>query len=197
MRMSPSRSLALLALLALGLIFAVSAVAHDLEEETAEIAELMNLRPGMVVADVGAGDGDLGEALALRVGESGHVYLTEISEGELRKLRKRLEQTKLSNMSVVEGEPDDAKIPEACCDALLLRYVVHHMSSPGEMHSSLRRSLRPGGLVVVVEKDEPGDGIKAEELIDDMREAGFAVHSQHPDWGGHDGNYAIVFQVAP
>jgi ubiquinone/menaquinone biosynthesis C-methylase UbiE len=181
---------------ALGLLLAVSAIAHDLEEESAEIVELMSLRPGMVVADVGAGDGSFGEALALRVGDSGHVYLTEISEGELSKLRKRLERSDLSNTTVVEGEPDDAGIPEACCDALLLRYVVHHMSSPGEMHSSLRRSLRPGGVVVVVEKDEPGDGITAQELIGDMREAGFVVLSQHPDWGAHDGNYAIVFGIA-
>lgn len=182
-------------LVALGMVFAVSAFAHDLEEESVEIAELMSLRPGMAVADVGAGDGAVGEALAHRVGDSGHVYLTEISQGELTKLRERLDRTELSNMSVVEGEPNDAKIPEACCDAVLLRYVVHHMSSPGEMYSSLRRSLRPEGVIVVVEKDEPGDGITAQELIDGMHDAGFVVRSEHPDWGGHDGNYAVVFQV--
>jgi ubiquinone/menaquinone biosynthesis C-methylase UbiE len=191
--MTPLRSIGLVAL---GLVFAVSAFAHDLEAESVEIADLMGLQPGMTVADVGAGDGAFGEALARRVGDSGHVYLTEISQRELNKIRERLDRTELSNMSVLEGESDDAKIPEACCDAVLLRYVVHHMSSPDEMFSSLRRSLRPGGVIVVVEKDEPGDGITAEELIDGMRKAGFVVLSQHPDWGGHDGNYAVVFRVA-
>jgi ubiquinone/menaquinone biosynthesis C-methylase UbiE len=176
-------------------VLAVVAVAHDSDEESARIAELMELKPGMVVADVGAGDGNFGEMLARRVGESGHVYLTEIGESELEKIRRRLEQSELSNMSVVEGETDETRLPEACCDALLVRYVVHHMSRPDDMHASLRRSLREDGRLVIVEKDDPEDGIEADDLIEDLRRAGFEVLSRHPDWGGHDGHYAVVFHV--
>jgi len=182
-------------LFAIGLLFVVVAVAHDSDEESAQIAELMGLNPGMVVADVGAGDGEFGEVLARRVEESGHVYLTEIDESELKKIRRRLKRTELTNVSVVEGEIDETNLPEACCDALLLRFVVHHMSRPDEMHSSLRRSLRQGGRLVIVEKDDPEDGIEADDLIEDLHRAGFDVLSRHPKWGGHDGHYAIVFQI--
>jgi ubiquinone/menaquinone biosynthesis C-methylase UbiE len=183
-------------LVAVGLFLLAPAAAHDFDEESRQIAELMHLRPGMQVADVGAGDGRFGEELARGVGESGHAYLTEISNGELRKLRKLLKKSELTNMSVVEGESADSGLSETCCDAILLRYVVHHMSDPLAMHSSLRRSLRPDGLVVIIEKVEPDDGISPDDLVDDMHTAGFSVVSRHPDWGDHDGHYAIVFRIA-
>jgi ubiquinone/menaquinone biosynthesis C-methylase UbiE len=176
-------------------IVAVIAFAHDSEEESVQIAELMELNPGTVVADVGAGDGNFGEMLARRVGESGHVYLTEIGQSELEKIRRRVEQSELTNMSVIEGETDETNLPEDCCDALLVRYVVHHMSRPDDMLSSLKRSLRQNGRLVIVEKNDPDDGIEADDLIDDLRRAGFDVLSRHPEWGGHDGHYAIVVQA--
>jgi ubiquinone/menaquinone biosynthesis C-methylase UbiE len=175
-------------------LLASVACAHDVDEETAQIAKLMDLRPGMHVADVGAGSGEFSEELARRVGEAGHVYATEVDDGKLNKIRKRIKRSGLFNMSVVEGDSDDANLPAGCCDAILLRYVYHHMSNPGDMCESLRRSLRPGGLLVVVEKDEFGDGIPAEELVAAMIGAGFEVISQHPEWGGHDDSYGTVFR---
>jgi ubiquinone/menaquinone biosynthesis C-methylase UbiE len=183
-------------LFALGLFFVASAMAHDLVTEADQVAQLMNLQPGMKLADVGAGDGEFGEELARRVGKLGHVYLTEVDDGELKKLRKRLKKSELANMSLVEGEADDTQLPDACCDAILLRYVFHHMSHPSEMRSSLRRALRPGGLIVVIEKDESGHGIPADDLADDMRSAGFEVVSRHPGWGGHGDDYGLVFRIA-
>ena len=182
-------------LVAIGLLLAATVVAHDSEEESAQIAELMELNPGMTVADVGAGEGGFGERFARRAGDAGHVYLTEIGESELEKLRSRVARSDLTNMSVVEGDTDRTNLPEACCDAILLRYVVHHMSHPDDMYSSLRRSLRPDGRLVIVEKDEPGDGIEADDLVEGLREAGFDVLSRQPEWGGHDDSYAIVFQI--
>ena len=184
------------AFLVVGLLVATAAVAHDSEQESVQIAELMGLKPGMIVADVGAGEGGYGERLALQVGDSGHVYLTEIGENELEKIQRRLDRSDLTNMSVVEGATDRTNLPEACCDAILLRYVVHHMSDPDDMYSSLRGSLRPDGRLVIVEKDEPGDGIEADDLVDGLCEAGFEVLSRQPEWGGHDDSYAIVFRVA-
>jgi len=181
-------------LVAIGLLFAAPAAAHDLVEEATLIVELMNLRPGMHVADVGAGNGEFSEEIAHRLGGAGHVYVNEIDDGELIKLRKRIEKTELTNMSLVVGETDDTRLPEACCDAILLRFVYHHMSNRNDMRSNLRRSLRPGGLLVVVEKEERGDGVPSDSLIADMITTGFEVVSRHPEWGGHDDHYGIVFR---
>ena len=189
------RRLRFIRLFTIALLLVASAVAHDSEEESVQIAELMGLKPGMIVADVGAGEGGFGENLARRVGDSGHVYLTEIGQGELEKIQRRVDRSDLTNMSVVEGDTDETNLPEACCDAILLRYVVHHKSHPDDMYSSLRRSLRPDGRLVIVEKDEPGDGIEADDLVEGLRDAGFDVLSRQPEWGGHDDSYAIVFQI--
>lgn len=181
-------------LLAVVLLFVSAAAAHDLVEESDQIAELIGLQPGMHLADVGAGAGEFSEELARRLEGSGHVYASEVDDGELIKIRERLEESELANMTVVEGATDDTNLPEACCEVLLLRYVFHHMSNPEEMRSSLHRSLRPGGLLLVIERDEPGHGITADELIDDLQRDGFEVVSRHPEWGEHDGNYGVLFR---
>ena len=179
----------------IALLFAAVACAHDRIEEANQIAELMNLRPGMQVADVGAGNGEFSAELARRVGDAGHVYATEIDADELSKIRRRIKTGGLNNMSLVEGQADDANLPAACCDAILLRYVYHHMSDPNAMCASLRRSLRPGGLLVIIERSEPGHGIPVDDLAAAISAAGFEEVSRHPEWGGHGDDYGAVFRV--
>ncbi len=179
---------------ALSCLIAATGAAHPHEQEAERIAELMRLRPGTRVADVGAGDGEFGEALARRLEASGHVYLTEINEGELIKLRRLLEESDLENMSVVVGSVDETGLPDACCDAILLRLVYHHMSDRQAMRASLKRSLRADGLMVIVDMDQNGHGTALQQLVDEMTGDGFQVVSRHPDWGGHDDHYAVVFR---
>ena len=179
---------------ALSILLATPGAAHPREEEVERIAELMQLRPGMRVADVGAGDGEWGEAIARRLEISGHVYLTEVDDGELLKLRQRLEDSALDNMSVVVGSADEIGLPDACCDAMLLRLVYHHMSDGEAMRTSLKESLRSAALLVVIELHQNGHGIDSQRLVDEMTADGFQVVSRHPDWGGHDDHYAVVFR---
>lgn len=179
---------------ALSLLLAASGAAHPVEGEAELIAELMNLQPGMQVADIGAGDGEFGEALARGLGASGRVYLTEIDEGELIKLRSLVEQSDVENMSVVVGSPDETGLPDACCDAALLRLVYHHMTDAEAMRASLKKSLRVEGLLVIVDMDQNGHGVEAQRIVDEMTADGFKLVSRHPEWGGHDDHYAIVFR---
>ncbi len=179
---------------ALSMLLAATGAAHPPDEESERIAQLMHLRPGMRVADVGAGDGEWGEALAHRLEASGHLYLTEINDGELIKLRRLLEKSDLENMSVVVGSLDETGLPDACCDAILLRLVYHHMSDRRAMRASLKRSLRADGLLVIVDMDQNGHGVELQRLIDEMTTDGFQVVSRHPDWGGHDDHYGVVFR---
>lgn len=185
-RVAPTVSL-LLALVA-------CAMAPVSADESDRIAELLELEPGMHAADVGAGDGELGEAMARRLGLDGHLYLNEVDEGELAKLRRRLERSELRNMSLVEGEPDDARLPTACCQAILLRFVYHHMSHQAEMRASLRRSLRPGGLLLIIEMDDAGHGTPFDRLITEWTGDGFEVVSRHPRWQGNGDDYAVLLR---
>lgn len=180
----------------LALLVAAACSAHATEEEAELMAELLGLRPGLTVADVGAGDGQFGEALARRLAGSGRVFLTEIDEDELRRLRERRDDSDLGNMTVIAGTATETGLPDACCDAILLRLVYHHMTHAEEMRAGLVRALRPEGLVLIVEMDSDSHGIEPQRLVDEMTADGFAVVSRHPEWGGHGDHYAVLFRRA-
>jgi len=163
-------------------------------KEFDRISDLLALSPGLVVADVGAGDGEFGEAMARRVGEAGHVYINEIDDGELIKIRKRVRASDLSNMTIVEGTPEDTNLSESCCAAILLRLVYHHASNPEELSASLLRSLAPGGRLLVIETDQRNHGISADQLIEELTAEGFDLVSRHPNWEGPGHHYAVLFQ---
>jgi protein-L-isoaspartate O-methyltransferase len=176
-------------------------------EEVARIVELLHLAPGMRVADVGAGDGEWTEALARAVGETGHVYATEIEQDLVDEVRERAAAAGLDNVTAVLGDDRRTGLEEDCCDAILLRLVYHHFTDPAAMRRSLLAALRPGGRLAVIDlapqkdwrhlegvPDRGGHGIPVEDLIAEMTAAGFAVEAVHPDWRSDDEDrYCVVF----
>ena len=176
-------------------------------EEADRIAELLCLQPGGRVADVGAGDGEWTEELARQVGETGHVYATEVEEDLVKKIRKRAARAGLDNVTAILGDQDDTGLPAGCCDAVLLRLVYHHFTDPSKMRASLKRALRPGGIVAVIDldpqkhwrklpgvPDRGGHGIPMEDLIAEMTADGFSVVSRYDEWGEEEDDYCVVFR---
>jgi ubiquinone/menaquinone biosynthesis C-methylase UbiE len=177
------------------LLSTACAFGHGFDAELEEIATLLALEPGMHVADVGAGDGEFGVALAARVRANGHVWVQEIDDGELRKIRKRAKRSGLDNLTVVEGTSEATMLPDDCCDAVLLRFVYHHMSEREVMLDDLRRAVRPGGLLLVIERGERGGhGIPSAEVVEDWTERGFELVERRTAWGGHDDHSAVLFR---
>jgi len=121
------------------------------ESEIQRLARMMNWKAGQVIADVGAGEGEIGFAAAGVVGESGKVYLTELDEEKFAALQKDAGRRKLKNVVIVAAAEKESKLPDNCCDAIILRRVYHHFTAPAEMDASLLRSLRQGGLLAVIE----------------------------------------------
>lgn len=120
--------------------------------EVERIAAIIGLRPGMTIADIGAGTGTLTVALARLVGPSGRVYSTEIDRDRLDDLRAAADDAGLRHVvTIVEGHASRTNLPEACCDVLVLRNVYHHFREPAAMAASLFASLRPGGRLLVID----------------------------------------------
>lgn len=176
-------------------------------DEAEEIVGALGLRPGMSVADVGAGDGRFTAALARQVGAAGWIYATEVESDKLDQIQKRVKGDGLENVRTVLGAQSGTGLPDGCCDAILLRMVYHHFTDPQAMRRSLWSALRPGGRVLVVEvpphsgwrtldgvPERGGHGIPAPELIADMRSQGFTVVAHHQEWPGEDDSYCVVFQ---
>ena len=177
--------------------------------EIQRLAKVMNWKAGQVIADVGAGEGEIGFAAAGVVGENGKVYLTELDEEKLAALQKDTNRRKLKNVVVLAAAEKETKLPDNCCDAIVLRRVYHHFTAPAEMDASLLRSLRPGGLLAVIEfpprksltasdpvKGVPanrgGHGIPKKILVEELTEAGFKLDKMFDDWPEDD--YCVLFR---
>lgn len=179
------------------------------EDEIQRLSRVMNWKAGQVVADVGAGEGEIGFAAAAAVGESGKVYLTELDEQKLTALQKTTSRRKLKNVVVLAAAEKETRLPDSCCDAIILRRVYHHLTAPVEMDASLLRSLRSGGLLAVIEfpprksltasdpvKGVPanrgGHGIPKKILVEELTAAGFKLEKSFDDWP--DDGYCVLFR---
>jgi predicted methyltransferase len=182
--------------------------AFSLSSEAARIVEALGAREGMVLADVGAGNGEWTEELARAVGPSGHVYATEVDEGKLREIDDRMRRRGLENVTTLLGTQLETGLPAGCCDGGLLRMVYHHFAEPPRMRESLLRALRPGARLVVIDTtphpgwspvagvpNRGGHGIREEDLVREMTGDGFEVVARHEDWDGRDDRYCVVFRA--
>jgi len=143
---------------------------REAEEQPAKLMEALKLKPGMVVADVGAGSGYFTFRLAERVGETGKVLAVDIQPEMLEIIRKRAAERGFKNVRLVRGTISDPKLPANSVDLILMVDVYHEFSHPWEMTEAMVRSLKPGGKLVFVEyrMEDPSVPIK---LVHKMTEA--------------------------
>jgi precorrin-6B methylase 2 len=188
-------------------LVAVAATAFLLEQrsrraEVSRLAELLSLREGTTVADVGAGSGWLTVEVARRVGRSGRVYSTEMSVDRLADIRRAAAEAGLSNVIVLEAGERVTGLPIECCDAIFMRRVYHHLSEPSAILTSIHDALKPGGRLVVI--DFRPDrlvgtltrmGVGRAEVIGAATSKGFEVITAG-EWPGWD-HYVVVFVKRP
>jgi ubiquinone/menaquinone biosynthesis C-methylase UbiE len=158
------------------------------------LIDVLELRKGSVVADVGAGDGDQTLAIARHIGPEGKIYSTEV--GSLRNLRRTVEQSTLSNVTIIEGHPKRTNLPEQCCNAIYMRRVYHHIKYPDEFNNSLWQSLKPGGRLAIIDFEPRGSeanpsgrasgsqhGVTAATAVSELKKAGFKLISSEKGSG--------------
>ena len=169
--------------------------------EMPRLRQVLALERGTVVADIGAGKGGLSFALASEVGSNGHVFSTEIDAGRLRALREALVAARLDNVTVVEASASETGLPPNCCDAIVLRRVYHHLTDPSGINASLLRSLRPGGVLAVIDFPPPfflsrGEfGVPPQIAISEVTSSGFELLRRIDDWPGRGPleSYCLLF----
>jgi ubiquinone/menaquinone biosynthesis C-methylase UbiE len=127
------------------------------EEEPDRMLAALDIQPGSVVADIGAGVGYHAWRLSRIVGPSGRVIAEDIQEEMLRMLKQNIEQRGLQNVDIVLGTPADPKLPLGAVDLVLMVDVYHEFSDPVAMMTKIRQALKPNGRVVLVEfrKEDP------------------------------------------
>ena len=121
------------------------------EEKPGLLVESLRLKPGEVVADVGAGSGYFSSRLARAVGLKGRVYAVDVQQEMLKLLVRSMANRQISNVVPVLGTLTNARLPSHSVDLALLVDVYHEFSHPHEMVDSLCQALKPGGRLVLVE----------------------------------------------
>ena len=122
------------------------------EEGTSLLIEALELKPGEVVADIGAGSGYFSWRMARLVGEKGMIYAVEIQEEMLDLLMKNMAKRRVEKIvKPILGTTSDPKLPAASCDTMLMVDVYHEFDQPFEMIRNMIAALKPGGRIVFVE----------------------------------------------
>jgi ubiquinone/menaquinone biosynthesis C-methylase UbiE len=122
------------------------------EEEKSELmVDLLEVKPGQVVADIGAGSGYFSRRFAKRVGPTGKVFAVDIQPEMLAILTNKMAAVGITNVQPVLGTVTDPKLPPGTVDLVLMVDVYHEFSHPYEMMQAICKSLKPGGRVAFVE----------------------------------------------
>lgn len=124
---------------------------REAEERTDLLLRAMELRPGEVVADIGAGSGYFCWRMAKEIGRTGKVYGVDIQPEMLELLDRNMKRREVDNVVPVQGTTTDPKLPAESVDTILMVDVYHEFDQPFEMLQSMTRALRPGGRIVLVE----------------------------------------------
>jgi predicted methyltransferase len=166
------------------------------ELEIPQLIDVLGLKPGMTVADVGAGFGAWTTRLSRWIGPAGHVYASDIGAPQLAQLRQSVEKEKLTNVTVIEGAVASTNLPAGCCDAILIRDAYHHLTDPDAIVRSFAAALKPGGRLAVVDfpprpnsevpagvrANRAGHGVPPEIVEKEVSAAGLTHVRTAPAW---------------
>jgi ubiquinone/menaquinone biosynthesis C-methylase UbiE len=152
------------------------------EERLTKLVNLLKLKPGQSVCDLGAGSGVITLMMAARVGETGKVYAVDIQQEMLDLLADKTNRLGLKQVELVLGTEKDPKLPPESVDLLLMVDVYHEFSFPYEMILEISKAMKPGGRVVFVEYrlEDPKVPIK---LVHKMSQAQVKKEMSPPEFG--------------
>lgn len=170
---------------------------RDKKLQIDRVMDLLGIKEGKNVADIGAGSGWFTVRASKRVGSTGAVLAEDINPLAIESIGKRTTKENLTNVRTVLGRPDDPMLPAGSVDAVLLLKVYHEIAHPVDFMKKLRPALREGAKVGIIDKNGNGanHGIEHEVVEKEMGEAGFRLSATH-DFTKADGqDYFMIFVV--
>jgi precorrin-6B methylase 2 len=172
------------------------------EEGTDLVLSAIDIKPGMVIADIGAGTGYYARRMARRTGSRGLVYAVEVQPAMMALLEKHLARHHATSVKTVLGTTTDPRLPAASLDLAVMVDVYHEFEYPYEMLAAIVRALKPDGRVVFVEfrANDPTVPIKAlHTMTEEQVRKEAAVHAlewvktvHSPPW-----QHVIIFRRKP
>lgn len=159
------------------------------------VMDLLGIKQGSVVADIGAGSGWFTVRAAQRAGRAGAVYAVDINSEYLSHIAARAEKEGLTNIRTVLGKEDDPLLPEASIDAILILKTYHEFSKPIEMLRAMRKSMRKNGRLGIIDRNGTGEdhGVARDSVVKEASRIGFTLVDEHDFVKADDMDYFLVF----
>jgi ubiquinone/menaquinone biosynthesis C-methylase UbiE len=168
---------------------------RDERLQISRVMDILSIRSGKSVADIGAGSGWFTVRAAKRVGAGGAVYAVDINPEAVRYISDRAGKEKLANVKAILSKPDDPLLPKDSVDAVLLLKTYHEVAHPVELLRNLRASLRAGAKVGIIDRNGNGEdhGIGSDVVIREAKEAGYRLMEKYDFVKGDKMDYFLVF----
>ncbi len=151
------------------------------QENPYQVAEKMGIKEGMHIGEAGAGDGYYSFLFSEMVGSQGHVYVNELDRKLLSNINNRCRSENIDNMTVVLGKISDPCFPIDTLDMVFMRHVLHCMKKPAKWLGNLRKYMKTGALLVIIDGDPDIVGyghdylIKKKEVLKMAENSGFSL----------------------
>ena len=167
-----------------------------------EILDALSLKPGLAVADIGAGSGLISRLIAQRVGGEGTVYAVDIAKNMVDYIARTSKEQGLANIKAVLGDPKSPKLAPASVDRICIIDAYHHFEYPAEMLAEIKKALRPDGVLVLIDFKRI-EGVSRDYILkmvragqgtftDEFQNAGFELVERRDDMFPE--NYLLKFQ---
>jgi predicted methyltransferase len=160
------------------------------------VMDLLHIKPGSTVADIGAGGGWFSVRAARRVAPNGRVIAEEINPKAIASIQQRAKRERLSNIETLLGTPDDPKLAPGSLDAALMLKVYHEIARPPLVLASLRAALKPGARFGIIDRHGNGadHGLNEPIVRAEVEAAGFRQVGRY-DFTKADGqDYFLIFE---
>ncbi len=170
---------------------------RDEKLQVQRVMDILGIKEGVNVADIGAGSGWFTVRAAKRVGSAGIVYAVDINPEAIAYINRRTLQDGIGNVHAVLSKEDDPTLPKNSIDSVLLLKTYHEVAHPVLLLKNLRSSLRSGARVGVIDRNGKGDdhGISRDVVIQEAAQAGYQLQEQYDFVKGDGQDYFLVFRL--
>ena len=161
------------------------------------VMDVLGIKEGSSVADIGAGSGWFTVRAARRAGNNGVVYAVEINSEYLKHIEERAKRENLPNIRTILGKEDDPLLPANSVDAVLLLKTYHEIAQPIRLLSRVREAMRAGALLGIIDREGDADshGIDKATVIEEAGRAGFVLAGEHDFVKPDNVDYFLVFRA--
>jgi len=154
---------------------AIDEEAFEKTQPTDKIMDIIGIKAGMFVAEVGAGGGRVAVRVAHRVGPNGRVFANDITESALAYMRQRIQRENIQNMEVVKGTLTDPLLPKGKLDVVYMTFTYRHLDKPVEVLANIVPSLKPGGVLAIIDSKNYNRDPSKNEILKNAGLAGYKL----------------------